>query len=102
MTNCCSIKQEMTKWGEGLGEALRRIRGERDITQADLAKRLGMSAANISRIEHGADFRVSTLLDLARDLRYEPLLVPKPFVPAVRALIDPDRDENAVERGRFT
>ena len=31
-----------------------------------------------------SDFRVSTLLDIARELRLEPVLVPKPNVPAVR------------------
>lgn len=89
----------MTKTGEGLGPALGRLRRERGIAQAALARRLGMSAANLSRIEHGADFRVSTLLDLARELRLEPVLVPRPVLPAVRALLDPD--EMAPERGRF-
>ena len=59
-----------------------------------------MSAANLSRIEHGADFRVSTLLELARELKLEPILVPKELVPAVRAVMHDDR--GAPERGRFT
>jgi transcriptional regulator with XRE-family HTH domain len=84
----------------GLGPELGQLRRARGIPQGELARRLGMSAANLSRIEHGSDFRVSTLLDIARELRLEPVLVPKPMLPAVRHLIDPQPDE-APERGRF-
>jgi DNA-binding Xre family transcriptional regulator len=47
---------------------------------------LKFSAANLSRIENGKDLRVSTLLDIARTLGLEPMLVPKMYVPSVRAL----------------
>jgi HTH-type transcriptional regulator / antitoxin HipB len=83
-----------------LGRGLRERRLRRKVAQGELAARLGMSAANLSRIEHGADFRVSTLLELARELRLEPILVPKEHVPAVRAIID-ERGDEAHERGRF-
>ena len=90
--------------GQALGFLLGERRRARRLTQAQLARRLGMSSANVSRIEHGADFRVSTLLDLARELRLEPVLVPKDQVPAVRAVIGPSRSEGGdapPERGRF-
>lgn len=63
-----------------------------------------MSAANLSRIEHGSDFRVSTLLDIARALNLEPLLVPKQNVPMVRAILrgSDEANEESIERGRFT
>jgi len=62
-----------------------------------------MSAANLSRIEHGADFRVSTLLEIARALQFEPVLVPKRVLAAVRDLADPAPDDGVpVQRGRFT
>ncbi len=90
--------------GEGLGPLLARNRRERRVGQSELARRLGMSAANLSRIEHGSDFRVSTLLDIARELKLEPILVPKQNVPMVRAIIRAaDRgDREPIERGRFT
>ncbi|HEY6233746.1 MAG TPA: helix-turn-helix transcriptional regulator [Candidatus Elarobacter sp.] len=90
--------------GDGLGELLAHRRRERRIAQSDLARKLGMSAANLSRIEHGSDFRVSTLLEIARALKLEPVLVPKPNVPLVLAIIrDSERpDDEPVERGRFT
>jgi transcriptional regulator with XRE-family HTH domain len=74
---------------------------DRKTGQAELAWRLRMSPANLSRIEHGADFRVSTLLEIARELKLEPLLIPKELVPAVRAIVDA-ADGEAPERGRFT
>jgi HTH-type transcriptional regulator / antitoxin HipB len=83
-----------------LGRGLRERRLRRKVAQRELAARLGMSAANLSRIEHGADFRVSTLLELARELKLEPILVPKEHVPAVRAIID-ELGDGAPERGRF-
>ena len=46
---------------ESLGALLARARRERGISQAELARRLGMSGPHLSRIEHGADLRVSTL-----------------------------------------
>ncbi len=86
-----------------LGSLLARARRERGLSQAELARRLGMSAPHLSRIEHGADLRVSTLLDIARELRLEPLLVPKPHLASVRALLAAEEEEapGRAERGRF-
>jgi transcriptional regulator with XRE-family HTH domain len=88
-----------------LGSALAHLRRERGLSQAELARRLGMSAPNLSRIEHGADLRVSTLLDLARALKLEPVLVPKDRLAMVRALLDDraggDEADGRPERGRF-
>jgi transcriptional regulator with XRE-family HTH domain len=88
---------------ETLGTQLGKIRRSRRVSQHELAAKLGIAGPNLSRIEHGADFRVSTLLDLARALRLEPVLVPKEHVPAVRAIIDAEAAHDAPpERGRFT
>ncbi|MDQ6926011.1 MAG: helix-turn-helix domain-containing protein [Candidatus Eremiobacteraeota bacterium] len=89
---------------ETLGIQLGTIRRSRRVSQYELAAKLGIAGSNLSRIEHGADFRVSTLLDLARALRLEPILVPKEHVPAVRAIIDASAAQHdaSPERGRFT
>ncbi len=69
------------------------IRGQRrsrKISQAELGRRVGMPQSQIARIEHGAtDLRLSTVLELARILDLEPMLVPKHLVPAVRYMIAP-------------
>ncbi|HEV2642882.1 MAG TPA: helix-turn-helix transcriptional regulator [Candidatus Elarobacter sp.] len=89
---------------ETLGIELGKIRRSRSVGQQALAAKLGISGPNLSRIEHGADFRVSTLLDLARALKLEPILVPKEHVPAVRAIVGATGadDDAPPERGRFT
>ncbi len=83
------------------GPLLARARKEAGIGQGELARKLGMSAAHLSRIEQGAtDPRGSTLLDIARALRLEPILVPKEHVPTVRAILRSDEGDVPV-RGRF-
>ncbi len=84
------LKQTPVAWGgtrKPVGHLLAERRRARGLSQTELAGRLGKSNANVSRIEHGTDLRVSTLLDVARELRLEPFLVPKEHVPAVRALL---------------
>ena len=94
------------KWGgeATVGRILAATRERLGLSQSELARRLGVSGANLSRIEHGADLRVSTLLEIARALRLEPMLVPKENVPSVRALLDDLQQphDTTPERGRFT
>ena len=87
-----------------VGRILAATRERLGLSQSVLARQLGVSGANLSRIEHGADLRVSTLLEIARALKLEPMLVPKENVPSVRALLDDlARPQDATpERGRFT
>ena len=87
-----------------IGRLLAETRERLGLSQSELARRLGVSGANVSRIEHGADLRVSTLFDIARALQLEPMLVPKANVPSVRALLDDLQrpDDAEPERGRFT
>ncbi len=106
MTRASDIRQNSADGNEHetLGTQLGKIRRSRSVGQQALAAKLGISGPNLSRIEHGADFRVSTLLDLARALKLEPILVPKEHVPAVRAILGATgtEDDAPPERGRFT
>jgi transcriptional regulator with XRE-family HTH domain len=89
----------------GVGAILAAERRRQGISQGELARRLGVAQSNLSRIEKGADLRVSTLLDIARVLQLEPMLVPKQSTRSVRALLD-DADARSEtkppKRGRFT
>lgn len=85
-----------------IGRLLAEERERRRISQGQLARSLGVSAANLSRIEHGADLRVSTLLEIARALGLEPMLVPKRAVPAVRSVIEELTAPETPQRARFT
>ena len=68
-------------------EQLRQSRETKGFTQADVGTRIGQPQSAISRIERGGDLRVSTLLEMARVLEMEPVLVPKQLIPAVQALL---------------
>lgn len=68
-------------------EQIRQAREAKGLTQSDLGRRIGQPQSAISRIERGGDIRLSTLLELARVLELEPLLVPKHLVPAVQSLV---------------
>jgi predicted transcriptional regulator len=75
-------------------EQLRAARRERKITQKALGERLGLPQSHVSAIEAGkVDPRLSSVLELARLLDLEPMLVPRARVPAVRALLDGTPDE---------
>lgn len=100
------MQDSLWNWGgeTSVGRILAAARERLGLSQGELARRLAVSGANLSRIEHGADLRVSTLVDIARALQLEPMLVPKENVPSVRALLnDLQRPHDTEpERGRFT
>ena len=87
---------------EDLRQALLRARHANHWSQRELASRVGLPQVHISAIETGKVApRFNTLLDLVRILGFDLLLVPRPLVPAVQALIrdserstSPDTDED--------
>jgi len=96
--------QQLWNLGAGdqpIGRLLADERARQGISQNSLARTLGVSAANLSRIEHGADLRVSTLLELARALGLEPMLVPKRAATAVRSVLEDLTTAPSSQRGRF-
>ena len=52
------------------------LRRRLGLTQAELARRSGVSQRRISRIEAGDDVKLSTLRALWRAVGYEPLVIP--------------------------
>jgi HTH-type transcriptional regulator/antitoxin HipB len=68
-------------------DQLRQSREMKGLIQADIGERIGQPQSAVSRIERGGDLRVSTLLEMARVLEMEPILVPKHLIPAVQALL---------------
>jgi DNA-binding Xre family transcriptional regulator len=102
------MEQGLWRWGQddsSIGSLLALARRIRGLSQTELASSLKVSNANISRIEHGADLRVSTLVEIARALKMEPVLIPKEYVTAVRALLDSVSDtqneDEPIQRPRF-
>lgn len=73
---------------EYLSNALKSAREGKKLSQRALGKTTGMPQAQISKIENAAvDMKASTLIELARALDLEVMLVPRKHVPAVRSII---------------
>jgi transcriptional regulator with XRE-family HTH domain len=73
---------------EYLVKALKKAREAKKISQRALSKKVGMPQPQISKIENSAvDLQASSLIELARALDLEVMLVPRKHVPAVTSLI---------------
>jgi transcriptional regulator with XRE-family HTH domain len=70
-------------------------------SQRELGRRVGLPQVHISQIESGKVVpRFNTLLDLVRVLDFDLLLVPRPLVPAIEAMvIDYEHPDRASEDG---
>jgi HTH-type transcriptional regulator/antitoxin HipB len=66
-------------------EALAQARKQQRLSQAVLGQKLGMPQSHISKIEKGdVDLRLSSLVDMARLLGLELMLVPKAYAPIIQ------------------
>ena len=84
----------MTYATEHVARTLRNAREARGMSQRALSARAGIPQSHISKIENGAvDLRVSSLVELARVLDLDLVLVPRKAVSAVRAIVR-RRDES--------
>jgi transcriptional regulator with XRE-family HTH domain len=72
-----------------IGHILARRRESLGLTQAELGKRMGKSQSYITRVEGGKrDPRWETILEFARALELEPLLIPRDRLAAVDAAMN--------------
>lgn len=81
---------------------LKTARLKKGLSQRELGEMAGMPQSHISKIEKGAvDLKTSSLIELARVLDLEFMLVPRPLAPTVQGLQrgefahDLDEDEQA-------
>lgn len=73
---------------EHITDALKAARKRKGLSQRELSERSGVPQSHISRIENGAvDLRLSSLIELARTLDMELLIVPRKAVPAVQSIV---------------
>lgn len=74
---------------EPLVATLKLAREKKGLSQRALSAHMGVPQGRLSKIENGAvDVRTSNLLELARALDLELLLVPRALVPAVNSLVN--------------
>lgn len=80
--------------GEDIVEALRKARAAAGLSQRALSAKAGLAQSHISEIENGSkDPGLSKLIDVARALDLELVLVPRKMLPAVQSLIAPNGAE---------
>lgn len=74
---------------EEILQAIRTLREAAGLSQRDLSARIGVPQSHISKIEGGGtDLRLSSLIELARALDHEVVLVPRKALPAVEAIVE--------------
>ena len=92
----------MTYATEHVARTLRNAREARGMSQRALSARAGIPQSHISKIENGAvDLRVSSLVELARVLDLDLVLVPRKAVSAVHAIVR-RRDESEKARPAYS
>lgn len=87
---------------EYLTQSLKSARQEKNLSQRALSRKTGIQQTQISRIESGqADLRVSTLVELARSLDLEVVLIPRSLLPAVNSITlkKSNRENSAMSPG---
>ena len=82
-----------------LPKDLRAARLKKGLTQTELAQKVGMPQGHISSIEQGKiDLRLSTLVEIARVLDQEVMLIPRTSVALVKGIIEGKTDMNTTPR----
>lgn len=76
-------------------KALKIARKNKELSQAQLAKKLGVPQSHLSKIESGTiDIRLSSLIEIARTLELEPMLISRDKVSIVQAILNAKENEN--------
>lgn len=108
MTRICRIgyKVFVIEPKRHIGASIARERQRQGLTQAELARRMGRDQTYIARVEGGKrDPRWETVLDFARALGLEPMLIPRNWVPAVAAIVleggDPSNEAPPLVGGQW-
>jgi len=69
-------------------QQLQKARQTKGLSQSELGKQCGLPQSHLSKIESGqTDPRLSSLIELARHVDLEPMLIPRTLVPAIKAII---------------
>jgi len=79
--------------------ALRAAREARQLSQRELSARTGLPQSHISKIENGTvNITLPSLVELARALELEIMLVPRKLVPAVQSIMRTGADAHLAHR----
>ena len=93
----------MTYSTEKMAKELKAARTAKDLSQRVLSERAGVPQSHISRIERGGvDLRLSSLVEIARALDLEVILVPRKHLPAVRSITRATSSDTARVRPAYS
>ena len=68
---------------------LKQARKEKSLSQRDLSLKLGLPQSHLSKIENAlVDLQASTLIELARVLDREVMLIPRPLISTIQSILD--------------
>src|SRR5690242_11332249 len=86
------MTRDLSEFRYTLGRELAAARNRLSLSQADVAKRAGITQAAVSRLESGEiNPQVTTLLNLVRALELDVKLIPRQMSPALDALLASQR-----------
>lgn len=80
---------------KSLGRHIKEARERRGLSQRQFADRFGGHQTQLSRIESGHDVRLSTLIDTARLVGLEVMLIPRELTPIVQPMIGPQNTDSS-------
>lgn len=84
---------------EHIAQELKNARLKKGLSQRALSEKVKIPQSHISNIEQGlVDLQISSLIQLARTLELEVMLVPRPLVMTVKAMQRPDNIEEPLYR----
>ncbi len=76
---------------------IKTARLEKGLKQSEFGKKLGLPQSYISRIERGgSDPRLSTVVDMARIVDKELILVSRKLVPVIKSMIEGGSDQKPI------
>jgi transcriptional regulator with XRE-family HTH domain len=78
-----------------LAQRLKEARERRGLSQRRLAELSGFHQTQLSRVESGHDVRLSTLIDAARLVGLEVMLVPRELHATIQSLVMPQGSDQA-------
>jgi transcriptional regulator with XRE-family HTH domain len=88
---------------ENFASALKAARKKKGINQTQLGEKVGLPQSHISKIERGAtDLKLSSLIEIARVLDLELMLVPRKLVPTVQSILRPSAGRIQFQSHPFT
>lgn len=71
-----------------IAEELKKAREKKGLSQRELGQKIGVPQGHISNIENGkVDLQLSSFLELARALDFEPMLIPRPLIITVETFL---------------